>query len=306
MSMKRTLTLIKNEVLHGPKGAVLVMVVATPLLLGLFVNLAFGNIFTEKAKLGVFDQGDSQITGVLKSSQSIIFRSYESDARLRSAASNGVIDMGLVLPPGFDATLKTGSIKLKAYVWGESMAKNRAIIPALLADAAHQVAGSSVPVNVETVALGEPGGLPWTDRLLPLVVLMAVFFGGLMIPASSLINEKQKHTLEALNVTPATLGDVFAAKGLDRGGIGCNHGRPHPGGERRIQRRCLAAGRHPRDGGDNGCGNRFDERRNGEGHEHAVRPLEIRRAATFRAGDRLYVPSDPTVDRVPVPDVLHD
>ena len=84
----------------------------------------------------------------------------------------------------------------------------------MLADAAHQVAGSSVPVNVETVALGEPGGLPWTDRLLPLVVLMAVFFGGLMIPASSLINEKQKHTLEALNVTPATLGDVFAAKGL--------------------------------------------------------------------------------------------
>ena len=74
MSMKRTFTLIKSEVLHGPKGAILVMVVATPLLLGLFVNLAFGNIFTEKAKLGVFDQGSSQITGVLKSSQSIIFR----------------------------------------------------------------------------------------------------------------------------------------------------------------------------------------------------------------------------------------
>ena len=94
------------------------------------------------------------------------------------------------------------------------MARNRAIIPAVLADAAHRVAGSNVPVEIVTVPLGEPGGLPWTERLLPLVVLMAVFFGGLMIPASSLINEKQKRTLEALNVTPATLGDVFAAKGF--------------------------------------------------------------------------------------------
>jgi ABC-2 type transport system permease protein len=43
--------------------------------------------------------------------------------------------------------------------------------------------------------------------------LMAVFFGGLMLPASALIHEKQKHTMEALNVTPATVVDIFLAKG---------------------------------------------------------------------------------------------
>jgi ABC-2 type transport system permease protein len=35
----------------------------------------------------------------------------------------------------------------------------------------------------------------------------------MMLPASSLINEKQKRTLEAIYVTPATLGDIFWAKG---------------------------------------------------------------------------------------------
>jgi len=34
-----------------------------------------------------------------------------------------------------------------------------------------------------------------------------------MIPASSLINEKNRHTLEALNITPATIGEIFTAKG---------------------------------------------------------------------------------------------
>jgi ABC-2 type transport system permease protein len=64
------------------------------------------------------------------------------------------------------------------------------------------------------VPLGDASSLPWSDRLLPLTVLMAVFFGGMMLPASSLINEKQRRTLEALNVTPATIGDIFTAKGV--------------------------------------------------------------------------------------------
>jgi ABC-2 type transport system permease protein len=122
--------------------------------------------------------------------------------------------MGIALPANFDATLATGTIKLKAYVWGESLAKNRAVIPVVLADAVRELTSAKLPVYIETVALGDASSLPWSDRLLPLTVLMAVFFGGMMLPASSLITEKQRHTLEALNVTPATLGDIFTAKGV--------------------------------------------------------------------------------------------
>ena len=43
---------------------------------------------------------------------------------------------------------------------------------------------------------------------------MAVFFSGLMLPASSVVNEKEKKTLEALVITPTSMGDVFVAKGL--------------------------------------------------------------------------------------------
>jgi len=45
-------------------------------------------------------------------------------------------------------------------------------------------------------------------------VLMAVFVGGLFLPATSVINEKEKRTLDALVITPTTIGDVFVAKGL--------------------------------------------------------------------------------------------
>ncbi len=217
--MKRTWTLIKNDVLHQPKDAIIIMSIVMPVLLTLFVNLAFGNIFTDRAKLGIYDEDASRVVGILKDNTGILVRSYDSDASLRAAALNGAVDMGLVLPADFDARITGGTVQLKAYVWGESLAKNRALIPVALADAVRQVAGASPPVIIQTVALGEPPSLPWSSRLLPLVVLMAVFFGGMMLPASSLINEKQKRTLKALYVTPATLGEIFWAKGVLGGAL---------------------------------------------------------------------------------------
>jgi ABC-2 type transport system permease protein len=214
MNIRRIGTLTKNEVLHGSKGIILVMSVVMPILLALFFNLAFGNIFTDRAKLGIYDGGSSQLSARLESADSLSLKTYQNEPDLKAAAADGSIDMGIVLPDNFDATLSTGTVRLKAYVWGESLAKNRAIIPAVLADAVHEIAGANLPVNIESVALGDESSIPWSDRLLPLTVLMAIFYGGMMLPASSLIKEKQRRTLEALNVTPATVTDIFSAKGI--------------------------------------------------------------------------------------------
>ncbi len=214
MSLKRIWTLIKTEVFHGPKDLILVMAIVLPVLLALFVSLAFGDIFTDRAKLGVYDEGDSSITARLEASGSMSVKIYQDEADLRAAAANGAVDMGIVLPSDFDAKLATQTVNLKAYVWGESLAKNRTIIPLALSDALREMTGSELPVNIESVPLGDKSSLPWSDRLLPLTILVAVFFGGMMIPASSLIHEKQRRTLEALNVTPTTIGDIFTAKGV--------------------------------------------------------------------------------------------
>jgi ABC-2 type transport system permease protein len=216
--MKRVWTLIKNDAWHQPKDVIIVLALVMPVLLALFVNLAFGNIFTDRAKLGIYDENGSAIIQNLQQNNSIIVKDYDNDAALRAATSSGKVDMGIVLPADFDINLQGNSVQLKAYIWGESLAKNRTLIPAALADAIHQTMGESAPVEIQTIALGEPPSLPWNNRLLPLVVLMAVFFGGMMTPASFLIHEKQRRTLEALFVTPTTLGQIFWAKGF-LGGI---------------------------------------------------------------------------------------
>ncbi len=218
MKIKRIRALFLNELLHGPKDALLVMAVAVPVLISLFVNLAFGSIFTDRAKLGIYDEGNSRLPGIIAEHDSIILSEFGTLSELQKAAGNGLIDMGIVLPADFDQTLMQGTIRLNAYTWGESLAKNRNLIPVVIGEAARELIGAELPVHIEAVALGDEISLPWSDRLLPFTILIAVFFGGLMIPASSMIHEKQKRTLEALNVSPATIGEIFCAKGM-MGGI---------------------------------------------------------------------------------------
>jgi ABC-2 type transport system permease protein len=214
MKIKRVWFLLKNEVLHGPKDVILVMSVLIPVLLALFVNLAFGNIFTERPKMGIYDQGQSALAGIIRTNSSFIIKEYKDETDLKSAASRGTVDVGVVLPADFDTRAADNNIVIKAYVWGESQAKSRTLIPIALASAARQIAGSELPVQIETRPLGNSNSQPWSNRLIPLIILLAVFFGGLMIPASSLINEKNRRTLEALYVTPVTLREIFASKGI--------------------------------------------------------------------------------------------
>jgi len=214
MNVKRIWILVKTEVRHGPKDVILVMAVILPLLLAFFANLAIGNIFGQKAEVGIFDEGESQVVEQLKQNPALVVETFTTERQLKDAAARGAVDVGFILPADFDRRIFDGSVDMQAYVWGESSAQNRTVIPVILAGTIRQLRGEEIPVKIEPIEAGQSETPPWSSRLLPLTILMAVFFGGLMIPASSLINEKIRHTLEALNVTPVNISEIFAAKGI--------------------------------------------------------------------------------------------
>lgn len=215
MSIRRVAILLGKDFKYGSKGFVFIMAIVAPLLISLVLNLVFGTFFSQTAKLGINDQGNSQLVDLVSASDSVQTRTYASADDLMGAVEAGAVDMGVTLPENLDEDALSGnSIVLPAYVWGESLAKNRGILLATINSAVRQLAGQEVPVHIETTTLGDAQSVPWSDRLLPLVLLYAVTIGGIMVPASLMVDEKQKHTLTALAITPATLGDILAAKGL--------------------------------------------------------------------------------------------
>jgi len=215
MSIRRVAILLGKDFKYGSKGFVFIMAIVAPILISLVLNLVFGTFFSQTAKLGLNDQGDSRLVDLISASDSVQTSTYATADDLTRAVEAGAVDMGLTLPQGFDGEVSRGiTIVLTAYVWGESLAKNRGILLASINSGVRQLAGQEVPVHIETTTLGDTQSVPWSDRMLPFVLLYAVTIGGSMIPASLMVDEKQKRTLTALAVTPTTLGDILAAKGL--------------------------------------------------------------------------------------------
>jgi len=215
MSVRRVAILLGKDFKYGSKGFIFIMAIVAPILISLVLNLVFGTFFSQTAKLGINDQGNSRLVDLVSASDSVQTRTYASADDLTRAVEVGAVDMGVSLPDNFDEDALSGnSLVLPAYVWGESLAKNRGILLASINSAVRQLAGQEVPVQIETITLGDAQSVPWSDRLLPFVLLYAVTIGGMMVPASLIVDEKQKRTLTALAITPTTLGDILAAKGL--------------------------------------------------------------------------------------------
>jgi ABC-2 type transport system permease protein len=215
MSLRRIGVLLSKDFIQGPKNFIFIYAIVFPVVISLVLSVVFGTLFAETPKLGISDEGNSQLTGSLAGLDSIISKEYATTAGLKEAVESGAVDMGIVLPQGFDSAVSRGEItEITAYIWGESLAKNRGILGVIIVNQVRDQLGQAVPLEIEAVNLGDAESIPWEDRILPMIILYAVIIGGAMLPATALVEEKQKRTLKALLVTPVSLEEVYVSKGL--------------------------------------------------------------------------------------------
>ncbi|NLE76787.1 MAG: ABC transporter permease [Chloroflexi bacterium] len=215
MSLRRVGVLLGKELRLGLRNVFFIFAVVMPVVITILVSLLFGTIFSGKARVGFVDQGASQVVARAAALTSLDVRTYASPEALRTAAAQGMVDLGMVLPAGFDERIARGeTTAVTAYLWGESTLRNRTAAATAFANVSRQVARQEAPVEIVTTTLGDGAIVPWETRLLPFIVLMAVIFGGTLVPAALLVEEKQRRTLRALTTTSASLGEVFASKGL--------------------------------------------------------------------------------------------
>jgi len=215
MNLRRVGILLGKEFFQGPKNFFFVFAFVVPIVISLVVTLVFGTLFADQATLGIVDEGDSQLVPMIEAHTSVASKEYGTASELKEAVAEGAVDAGLVLPDDFDSSVLQGEkVELPIYVWGESLAKNRTILVVTVTNLVRELSGQQAPVQIETVTLGDQESIPWEDRLLPFIVLMTITVAGVALPGTSLLQEKEKKTVDALVVTPATIGEVFLAKGL--------------------------------------------------------------------------------------------
>ncbi len=219
MNFRRVSVLLGKEFVRGPRNFLFIFAIVIPIIITLIITLLFGTLFLGKPKLGIVDQSaaaaKSQFVQKVSSLDSVIVKEYDSDAILKDAVRAGAVDIGMIVPRDFDSrVLNNEETLISVYVWGQSLLKDRAVLASAIAVQIREMVGQESPVEIVEQTIGDGENVPWEERLLPFVVLMTILIGGTMVPAASLVDEKQSRTITALTITPTSLGELFVAKGL--------------------------------------------------------------------------------------------
>lgn len=213
MSLRTIFILIGKELRQGTRSFLFIYSLVMPVLLTLLVTLVFGDLFAQQPRLGVTGAADSQFVTRLLAETAIETAVYDSEADLRAATARGTVELGIILPADFDTLVQQGATPdLHVMRWGESPIDNLLVLESSIATALVETADFQLPITVNSNQLGNTDDTSWAQRFLPLIIIMAVTLGGILIPSSSLIDEKQKRTLSALTTSPATLLDVYLSK----------------------------------------------------------------------------------------------
>jgi ABC-2 type transport system permease protein len=215
MSLRRIGVLFARELRASAGNFLMVFAVVVPVVFSLLVSLVFGDLFSGRPVLGFYDPYDSRFTSLMMAQNHLKTSLYDSLDEMIADAEAGVIETGYVVPEGFDQALRDGTrMDFLVYTWGETSLKDRLIADTTITNVVSQIAGLERTASVEIRPLGQTDQTSLADQLLPILILMTIMLGGVMVPALSMISEKQSRTLLALNVTPARLSEVFAAKAL--------------------------------------------------------------------------------------------
>jgi ABC-2 type transport system permease protein len=206
--------ILRKDLSLGPRSPFILYAFVLPVLMTLLIRSVFGGLFDAEPRLAVVDLGASEVTAEALLLDGIDVTVLASVEDLRAQVETHDFDAGLVLSAGFDEAVRSGALpELVLYISGESLASDRVVLAVTTIDLVRSIAGQPAPVEVEVVSFGEDS-LELSLRLLPLIMIYAVALAGAMVPALSLVEEKENRTIDALLVSPAGVRDVMAAKAL--------------------------------------------------------------------------------------------
>ncbi|MDF1597195.1 MAG: ABC transporter permease [Acidimicrobiia bacterium] len=213
MNATKAWHIMRKELRMGPRSPLFLYALVLPVVMTFIIVGVFGSLFAPSPRLGIVDEGNSAVVRAAQELDGIEVTTMASIDTLKTMVEANDLDAGLVLSDGFDSAVRDGTRPpLVFYIGGESLASNRIILQVTALDLVRQVTGEPAPVAVDVVTIGDAEAVPIATRMVPLLMMYAVAIAGAFVPAASIVQEKEKGTINSVLVTPATVTDFLAGK----------------------------------------------------------------------------------------------
>jgi ABC-2 type transport system permease protein len=221
MNPRIALAIARKDVVDAFRNLYLLSAVLFPVGLSLLFSLAFSpdNGF-RLGTVAVYDQGSSRLAGQLEA-HPLITQVVEVDSRdaLVDAVRGDALG-GLALPAGFDQAVAEGqSPRLEVLVDGSRGGGELAAFRRMVDVQLRELAGLPEPAQVveadvtaDPAAAGPGPGVQ--GMILVVLIVLALTMTGAFVVPTLLVEEKERHTLKTILVSPASYTDVVAGKAL--------------------------------------------------------------------------------------------
>jgi ABC-2 type transport system permease protein len=165
--------------------------------------------------LPIYDAGDSRLVAELQKDPALTVQEVGSEQEFALALCGALYpEIGLRIPPEFDQVIETaGQIELQGYVCWSKRYQASSLSPKLEAQLSQSLGrGVTIHAAGNMVYPGSDGMLSVGMATMNAVIMILTM--GIQLVPNLLFEEKQTKTMQALLVSPASIGQVVAAKAL--------------------------------------------------------------------------------------------
>ena len=221
MNWRVTLAIAQKDIVDAVKNLYLLFSLVLPIGISLLFRLVFpGPDELGTLTIAVYDPGGSRLVAALREMFQVRLLEVTSDQQLAEGVEKKAVG-GLAVPAGFDAAVEAGEQpELTVYLNRRRTGYERIAFKRLVEQQVWALVEQPPPVRITWADVASPvgsqaGGKFRLDHLLLIIYLvMAVAMAGVFVVPTLLVEEKEKHTLDALLMSPADTAEVVAGKAL--------------------------------------------------------------------------------------------
>jgi ABC-2 type transport system permease protein len=221
----RVNAIYRKDLRDARRDSRLIIALLMPLLIGLLYSFMFKDDAKPTAKLGVVASASSQLPPALQAATKAALRLQVQSVANKPALTQKVrdenVDIGLIIPNGFDQALKGGSPPTLTVILPASPSFGGDYVAAMLDRVTQALAGQAPAATIARIVLPATAGSSDSAFIalgarkvfvLVAVILMLAMIAVYALPAV-LTEETEKRTVEALTLI-ASDAEVIVAKSL--------------------------------------------------------------------------------------------
>ena len=212
MSFYSIFAILLKDLIDVTRSKAVWISLATPVVLSLLFTCAF-SYSDSLPGIGYYDNGKSGFFDFLKKTRVFSIKSLKNKEEGPASLNDKDCLLVIILPEHFDEDLLKNSQPAVRILINEPALKGSEILLMELFELMRVYAKQPFPMQVKIEKIYKPGRGGTLQYILPLWILLTIM-GSLVITTSSLIEEKDRKTLDALLVSPASIYDFITGKAL--------------------------------------------------------------------------------------------